>query len=98
MARRTDGSPWNGWSRPAPLGLAEVRMPLRISLFGLAAVLTINWPGAATAQPVRFRLPEDEPNTNSDVIRSAAFSPDGLLLAVGYGRFLGLLCESRPGQ
>jgi hypothetical protein len=32
MARRTDGSPWNGWSPPAPLGLAEVRMPLRISL------------------------------------------------------------------
>ncbi len=54
--------------------------------------------GTATAQQIRFRLPEDDPNTNSDVIRSAAYSPDGMLLAVGYGRFVGLLQEGRPGQ
>ncbi len=73
-------------------------MPLRMCLLILGAALTISWPGAARAQPVSFRLPEDDPNTNSDVIRSAAFSPDGSLLAVGHGRFVGLLQESRPGQ
>jgi len=73
-------------------------MPLRISLLSLAAALTISWPGSATAQQITFRLPEDDPNTNSGVIRSAAFSPDGLLLAVGYGRFTGMLQEPRPGQ
>jgi hypothetical protein len=87
-----------GWSRPTPLGLAEVRMPPHISLFCLTAVLAISGPGAATAQPVQFRLPEDDPNTNSDVIRSVGFSPDGSFLAVGSGRFTGMLHEPRPGQ
>jgi WD40 repeat protein len=60
--------------------------------------LAIGWSGAAVGQEPRFRLPDDDPNPNSDVIRSASFSPDGTLLAVGYGRFIGLLQESRPGQ
>jgi len=73
-------------------------MLLRRALLNLVAALVVNWPGAATAQPVHFRLPEDDPNTNSDVIRSVAFSSDGSLLAVGYGRFTGMLQEPRPGQ
>jgi WD40 repeat protein len=64
----------------------------------LCALLAIGWSGAVVAQELRFRLPDDDPNENSDVIRSAAFSPDGTLLAVGYGRFIGLLQEPRPGQ
>lgn len=64
----------------------------------LVVVAVVTWTGTAAAQQIRFRLPGDDPNTNSDVIRSAAYSPDGMLLAVGYGRFVGLLQESRPGQ
>jgi WD40 repeat protein len=64
----------------------------------VTAALVMGWTGAVSAQHVGFRLPEDDPNTNSDVIRSAAFSPDGSLLAVGYGRFTGMLQEPRPGQ
>ncbi|WP_406695868.1 WD40 repeat domain-containing protein [Singulisphaera sp. Ch08] len=62
----------------------------------VAAVLA--WTDMATAQEITFRLPEDDPDQNSDVIRSVAYSPDGSLLAVGYGRFTGLLQKSRPGQ
>jgi len=65
---------------------------------GLTIVLAIAWEQAASAQQIKFRLPENDPNTNSDLIRSAALSPDGSLLAVGYGRFVGLLQEPRPGQ
>jgi WD40 repeat protein len=61
--------------------------------------LLLGWSSAGTAaQEVVYRLPPGDPNRNSDVIRSAAFSPDGSLLAVGYGRFVGLLQEPRPGQ
>jgi len=71
---------------------------IRSSPPGLAVALAISWLGVTSAQQITFRLPEDDPNTNCDVVRSAAFSPDGSLLAVGYGRFVGLLQESRPGQ
>jgi WD40 repeat protein len=65
---------------------------------GLVTVLAIGWPGVLGAQQVTFRLPDDEPCPNCDVIRSVTYSPDGSLVAVGYGRFTGLLQESRPGQ
>lgn len=71
---------------------------VRITVTRLMTTLVILWLQTAGAQQVTFRLPDDDPNTNSDVIRSAAFSPDGLLLAVGYGRFTGMLQEPRPGQ
>jgi WD40 repeat protein len=67
-------------------------------IFGVGAFSTLLFPGSAAAQQVTFRLPDGDPNTNSDVIRSVAFSPDGSLVAVGYGRFLGLLQQPRPGQ
>ena len=71
---------------------------VRITVTRLMTTLVILWLQTAGAQQVTFRLPDDDPNTNSDVMRSAAFSPDGLLLAVGYGRFTGMLQEPRPGQ
>ena len=64
----------------------------------LSVALTVGWVAAGVAQEITFRLPDDDPITNSDVIRSIALSPDGSLLAVGYGRFVGMLQESRPGQ
>ena len=56
------------------------------------------WCIGAAAQQVDFRLPQGDRNTNSDVISSAAFSPDGSLLAASYGRFIGLLQQPRAGQ
>lgn len=64
----------------------------------LALTLAVGWGTAGTSQEITFRLPDNDPNTNSDVIRSVALSPDGSLLAAGYGRFVGMLQESRPGQ
>lgn len=64
----------------------------------ITVVLAIGWGTVINAQETTFRLPDDDPNTNSDVIRSVSLSPDGSLLAVGYGRFIGMLQEPRPGQ
>jgi WD40 repeat protein len=76
-----------------------MRIPrVRLTLRAILVAVVTGGIGTTAAQEVTFRLPDDEPNTNSDVIRSAAFSPNGSLLAVGYGRFAGLLQEPRPGQ
>jgi len=76
-----------------------MRLPsLRLTVRAILIALVTGGIWTTAAQEVTFRIPEDDPNTNSDVIRSAAFSPDGSLLAVGYGRFTGLLQESRQGQ
>ena len=37
-------------------------------------------------------------NANSDVVSSVAYSPDGQTIAASYGRYIGLLQKSRPGQ
>jgi WD40 repeat protein len=77
-----------------------MRVPrVRFTVRGMmAALVVVSWTWTAAAQQITFRLAEDDPNTNSDVICSVAYSPDGSLLAVGYGRFVGLLQGSRPGQ
>ena len=74
--------------------------PLRVIAVVVGAVLIAVIIGTRTvlAQEIRFRLPANDPNTNSDVIRSAGYSPDGRLLAVGYGRFVGMLQEPSKGQ
>ncbi len=77
------------------MSLSDLRFTVRLLT---VAVGVVGWAGATPAQQIRFRLPDDDPNTNSDVIRSVAYSPDGSLLAVGYGRFTRLLQEARPGQ
>lgn len=53
---------------------------------------------AADDDKIVLRIAADDPNENSDVISSVAFSPDGQTVAVGYGRYIGLLQEPRPGQ
>jgi WD40 repeat protein len=73
-------------------------MSLQTSMIRLAAASVLGWAGIAAAQEVTFRPPEDDPHANSDAIQSAAFAPDGTLLAVGYGRFTGMLQEPRPGR
>ncbi|WP_198000489.1 WD40 repeat domain-containing protein [Gimesia alba] len=42
-------------------------------------------------------IPAD-PNANNNIISDLAFSPDGKMLAVAYGRFRGLLQDPDPGQ
>lgn len=78
-----------------PVGAVTMRCTRWI---GLTAALALTWVDHATGQDVNFRLPADEPNANCDIIRSVSYSPDGKLLAVGYGRYLGLLQESAPGE
>lgn len=62
-------------------------------------IVLLLWTAAAVAGEARsFRIPEDDPNENSDTVRGVAWSPDGETIAAGYGRFIGLLQKSRPGQ
>ncbi|NUQ64750.1 MAG: WD40 repeat domain-containing protein [Pirellulales bacterium] len=58
-------------------------------------LLSLNF---SRADDVVLRIPEDDPNENSDIVRSVAFSPDGQVVAAGYGRFIGLLQAPQPGQ
>ncbi len=50
---------------------------------------------AGDRSPLRV---ESDPNGNKDIISGLAFSPDGQLIAVAYGRFTGLLQDPVPGQ
>jgi WD40 repeat protein len=60
--------------------------------------LTVCCHAASSGAELTLRLAEDDSNTNSDVVRHAACSPDGATLAAAYGRFIGLLQEPRAGQ
>lgn len=53
---------------------------------------------AAAESGLLFQISEDDPSQNSDVVNSVAFSRNGQAVAAAYGRFIGLLQESRPGQ
>ena len=64
----------------------------------LVLLLGFMWKTAVAEERITFRIPADDPNENSAVVRSVAFSSDGTLLAATYGRFIGLLQEPRPGQ
>ena len=57
------------------------------------------WTAAAAAgDATLFRISKDDWNENSDIVSCVAWSPDGETIAASYGRFVGLLQESRPGQ
>ena len=63
----------------------------------ISLVILLLWSAAAVAgDAVLFRIPKDDPNENSDVISSVAWSPDGKTIAASYGRFIGLL--QNPGR
>ena len=52
----------------------------------------------AQAWQVELSLPKDDPCVNSFAVSSVAYSPDGKYVAAGYGIFMGMLQDSKPGQ
>lgn len=61
--------------------------------------ISLCWTDTAAAEDgLLFRIAEDDPNQNSDVVSFVAFAGDGRTVAAAYGRFVGLLQDSRPGQ
>ena len=67
-------------------------------LFSVVIAWGIGSQGAAYGRQVELSLRKDDPNQNSSVVSSIAFSPDGKHLASGHGMPLGMLQEPKPGQ
>lgn len=62
------------------------------------AVIALCSVACADDDGLLLQISKDDTNQNSDVVNSSDFSPDGQIVAAAYGRYIGLLQDSRPGQ